>query len=108
MQRLWITEEEISPWRHTHIDNCAYSQLYAVRDPERKCATGLVARFWNVLELYCVTDCEQMFQVAIPRTLQKYRPIGAWLRLSVRKEYRKAIQDLIDRIDAHGVRPFPR
>lgn len=95
MQRLGITEEEIRQ-AHTHIDNCAYSHYMLCETQNGNVLTGLVALLncsWSYAYI-----AEQMVQ-RYPQALQN-KTYGAWFAGYLSEEYRKANQDLIDRIDA--------
>ena len=95
MQRLGITEEEICQ-AHTHIDNCAYSHYMLCETQNGNVLTGLVALLncsWSYAYI-----AEQMVQ-RYPQALQN-KTYGAWFAGYLSEEYRKANQDLIDRIDA--------
>ena len=102
MQRLGITEEEICQ-AHTHIDNCAYSHYMLCETQNGNVLTGLVALLncsWSYAYI-----AEQMAQ-RYPQALQN-KTYGAWFAGYLSEEYRKANQDLIDRIDALGGVHFP-
>ena len=95
MQRLGITKDEIYQ-AHTHIDNCAYSHYMLCEAQNGNVLTGLVALLncsWSYAYI-----AEQIVQ-RYPQALQN-ETYGAWFAGYLSEEYRKANQDLIDRIDA--------
>ena len=103
MKRLGITEDEIRK-AHTHIDNCASSHYMLCEAQNGDMLTGLVALLncsWSYAYI-----AEQMVQ-QYPGALQN-KMYGAWFAGYISEEYRKANQDLIDRIDAMAVSIPPK
>ena len=95
MKRLGITEEEIHSAR-PHMDNNAYTHYMLWEAQTGDVLTGLVTLLncsWSYAYI-----AEQMVQ-RYPQALQN-KTYGAWFAGYLSEEYRKANQDLIDRIDA--------
>ena len=77
-----------------------------MQDPERKCADRVGGAFELLLELcvYCRADGAGG---GYRQALQN-KTYGAWFAGYLSEEYRKANQDLIDRMDALAASIFPQ